>query len=130
MLAKGLLKHEENTLRSAVCLLLFAFLALNGTAAEAAGITALAVNPYGGEETDMDTVSWFISGGNAFLFLPADTDLPAAKVYFTAADEVTLDGEAIVSGGNNGGSSGVSFWQRILDWFRQIFSVIAGRFKR
>ena len=103
-----------------------------GSAAFAAngGIDSLKINPYGGDESAIDTIAWYASGGRYFLFLPADTDLPAAKVYFTAADEVTLDGEAIVSGGNNGGSSGVSFWQLILDWVRQIFSVIAGRFKR
>ena len=33
------------------------------------GIAALKVNPYGGEETDIDTVSWFLSGETYFLFL-------------------------------------------------------------
>lgn len=56
------------------------------------------MNPYGGEETDIDTINWFVSGGNHFLFLPADTDLAMAKVYLTASGEVTLDGEPIVSG--------------------------------
>ena len=67
--------------------------------AEDAGITAFSVNPYGGEEDAIDTISWFVSGGNRFLFLPADTDLTAAKLYFTADGDVTLDGDALVSGG-------------------------------
>ena len=62
------------------------------------GVTALRVNPYGGEETDIDTVDWFVSGGSHFLFLPADVDLTAAKVYFTASGDVTLDGAPIASG--------------------------------
>ena len=68
--------------------------------AETSGVTALKVNPYGGEETDFDTVSWFASGGARFLFLPADVDLTAAKVYFTATGAVTLAGAPIVSGGS------------------------------
>ena len=62
------------------------------------GITALSVNPYGGSASDIDTVDWFISGGNHFLFLPADVDLNTAKVYLTASGSVTLDGAAIASG--------------------------------
>ena len=66
--------------------------------AESAGIDTLKINPYGGEEAAIDTVSWYASSGKYFLFLPADTDLTAAKVYFTASDDVTLDGEPVVSG--------------------------------
>ena len=62
------------------------------------GVAALKINPYGGEETDIDTVSWFVSGGNHFLFLPADADITAAKIYFTASDDVTLDGVPVVPG--------------------------------
>ena len=66
--------------------------------AEGAGIDVLKINPYGGEEAAIDTVSWYASSGKYFLFLPADTDLTAAKVYFTASDDVTVDGMPIASG--------------------------------
>ena len=68
--------------------------------ADDTGIVSLAVNPYGGEETAPETISWFVSGGGYFLFLPAGTDLTAAKVYVTAAGDVELDGAAVVSGGD------------------------------
>ncbi len=42
--------------------------------AEDAGVTAFSVNPYGGAEDAIDTVRWFVSGGNRFLFLPAHAD--------------------------------------------------------
>ena len=66
--------------------------------AASTGIEVLKINPYGGAEGDMDTISWFSSSGVYFLFLPADTDPATAKVYFDAAGDVTLDGEAIASG--------------------------------
>ena len=66
--------------------------------AEDGGIATLKINPYGGDESAMDTVSWYSSSGKCFMFLPADTDLDAAKVYFNASAEVTLDGETIESG--------------------------------
>ena len=47
----------------------------------------------------MDTISWYSTNGKYFLFLPADVNLSAAKVYFTASGEVKLDGTPIVSGG-------------------------------
>ena len=63
-----------------------------------AGVETLKINPYGGEEAAIDTVSWFASSGKYFLFLPADVDLNTAKVYFTVSGDVTLDGAAIASG--------------------------------
>ena len=66
--------------------------------AASTGIEVLKINPYGGAEADMDTISWFASSSIYFLFLPADTDPATAKVYFDAAGDVTLDGEAIASG--------------------------------
>ncbi len=62
------------------------------------GITALKINPYGGDETDIDTVKWFASSGKYFLFLPADINLTEAKVYVAASGNVTLDGAPVVSG--------------------------------
>ena len=90
-------------MKKLISLLLAAIMLLSLTPAVFAaetGVTALSVNPYGGEETDIDTVDWFVSGGNHFLFLPADVALNTAKVYFTASGDVTLDGAAIASGGN------------------------------
>ena len=84
----------------AVLLSFLMLLSLCPAAAMAAtGIGTLKINPYGGEESAIDTVSWFVSGGQYFLFLPADVDLTAAKVYFTASGDVALDGAAIASGG-------------------------------
>ena len=80
-----------------LALLLLAFCAVPAFAA-GEGVAALKINPYGGDEADIDTVKWFASSGKYFLFLPADTDLSAAKVYFTASDDVTLDGAPLVSG--------------------------------
>ena len=67
-------------------------------AADSAGLSALKVNPYGGAETDMETVCWYSSGSGYFLFLPADTELEAARVYLTAEEPVTLDGSPLRSG--------------------------------
>ena len=67
--------------------------------ADSTGIASFCVNPYGGEESAMDTISWYSTNGKYFLFLPADVDLSVAKVYFTASGEVKLDGTPIVSGG-------------------------------
>lgn len=63
------------------------------------GIEALSINPYGGAEDEIDTLSWYAASGMYFLFLPADTELSEAKVYFTASGEVKLDGSPLVSGG-------------------------------
>ena len=80
-----------------LALLLLAFCAVPSFAA-GEGITVLQINPYGGDEADSDTVKWFASSGKYFLFLPADTGLSAAKVYFTASGDVTLDGAPVVFG--------------------------------
>ncbi len=90
------LHHEKDDL-CFLALLLLAFCAVPAFAADG-GITVLQINPYGGDEADIDTVKWFASSGKYFLFLPADTDLSAAKVYFTASNDVTLDGAPVVSG--------------------------------
>ncbi len=67
--------------------------------AQGQGIEALKINPYGAEESSVDTVAWYGASGEYFLFLPADADLSAAKVYFSADAQVTLDGAPLVSGG-------------------------------
>ena len=80
-----------------LALLLLSFCAVPAFAADGE-ITALKINPYGGDEAAVDTISWFVSSGKYYLFLPADTDLTAAKVYFSASDDVTLDGAPVASG--------------------------------
>ena len=87
----------KKTISIILAALMLLFLALPASAADA-GIEALKINPYGGGENDIDTVSWFVSSGKYFLFLPADIDLSAAKVYFSAPDAVTLDGAPVASG--------------------------------
>ncbi|MBR3096032.1 MAG: hypothetical protein IKH12_10625, partial [Clostridia bacterium] len=53
-----------------LALLLLAFCAVPAFAA-GEGVAALKINPYGGDEADIDTVKWFASSGKYFLFLPA-----------------------------------------------------------
>ncbi|MBR3552131.1 MAG: CotH kinase family protein [Clostridia bacterium] len=69
-------------------------------AAEDAGIETLKISPYGGDADAPDTVSWYTAGGASFLFLPAETDPAAAKVWFTASGDVTLDGDVLTNGGS------------------------------
>ena len=87
-------------MKKSIFLLLTALLlfSLCAGAYAAGGIDVLKINPYGEDEAAIDTVSWYVSSGKYFLFLPADTDLTAAKVYFTASDDVTIDGAPVVSG--------------------------------
>ena len=79
-------------------LLLLCIGAVPALAAGDNGITALKINPYGGDEADVDTVSWFASSGKYFVFLPSDTEPDSAAVYFTASGDVTLDGVPVSSG--------------------------------
>ena len=86
-------------------MLLFAFLcclllaaAVWGEEPAEAGIAVLKINPYGGEEVSIDTVFWHRTQDRAFLFLPAGTDPAAARLYFSAEGEVTLDGTPVISG--------------------------------
>ncbi|MBR5410488.1 MAG: CotH kinase family protein [Clostridia bacterium] len=89
----------KKLLSAALALLLLLSVLSPVVAEDAAGIGAFAVNPYGGAEDAMDTVSWYSTSGQYYLFLPADLDMDAAIVYFTASDGVTLDGAPITSGG-------------------------------
>ena len=65
---------------------------------------------------------------------PTDPEEPTSEPTTEPASEPTSEpvtGPVTEpSGGNNGGGSGVSLWQRIIDWFRHIFAVIAGWFGR
>ncbi len=81
-------------------LLCTALCVLSVSAAEDAspGLENLKVNPYGGEESDVDTICWYVTGGNCFLFLPADVNLEEAKLYLDTQNEVTLDGAPVSSG--------------------------------
>ena len=67
--------------------------------AEEGELTVLKVNPYGGEETDIDTVEWFVRSGKYYVFLPSDAAPDGVTVYYTATADVTLDGETLVCGG-------------------------------
>ncbi len=59
---------------------------------------SLSVNPYGGAQDDIDTVSWYETDGVYYLFMPADVKADKLTVYFEPECEVTVNGEAIVSG--------------------------------
>ncbi len=83
-----------------IILTLIMVLTLCPSAFAAAEIESLKVNPYGGKETALDTLSWYNSSGKYFLFLPSDTDFGAMKVYFTAGGTVKMDGAALTSGGS------------------------------
>ena len=80
-------------------LLCLGLCALGVSAAEDAspGLRTLKVNPYGNAEDAVDTICW-VSGSKYFLFLPADADLQAAKLYLQAGGPVTLDGLPVASG--------------------------------
>ena len=90
------MKKLISILFAVLCLTLAA---LTVSAAEP-GLEMLKVNPYGGEEADIDTVRWYETGGQYFLFLPADVDMNAAKLYFQAEATVLLDGKALENGGS------------------------------
>ena len=90
------MKKLISILFAVLCLTLAA---LTVSAAEP-GLEMLKVNPYGGEEADIDTVRWYETGGQYFLFLPADVDMNAAKLYFQAEETVLLDGKALENGGS------------------------------
>ena len=81
-----------------LCLLMLLSFAPAAFAAD--GLESLQINPYGGARDDIDTVSWFVSGGRYFLFLPADFSLSSAKAYFTSSGPVTVDGAELVPGGS------------------------------
>ena len=60
------------------------------------GINYVRINPYGHEETDIDTVEWFLhKDGNYYIFLPADFDIKNAKIYISASHTVFLRGGKI-----------------------------------
>ena len=82
-----------------LALLCLALAALTVSAA-GSGLELLQVNPYGGQAADPETVSWYQRSGSFFLFLPADTDPAAAKLYYQAQDSVLLDGSPLVNGGS------------------------------
>ena len=93
------MKKTLSVLLAVLMLLCAAPFAFAAGAGQSQGHDSLKVNPYGGEEAAIDTVRLFTSGERSFLFLPADADPAAAKVYFTA-DGMTLDGEPMISGGS------------------------------
>ena len=87
-----------------------------GASVSASGGTlrSFGVAPFGGAARDSDLVLWWAaddggdeaagegSEGDAgkmrYLFLPADTDLESAKLYYSAEGTVTVDGSEVISG--------------------------------
>ena len=90
------MKKPITILLAALCL----FLAALSVSAAGSGLEMLKVNPYGGKEAAMETISWYQTGGRYFLFLPADLDPDAAKLYYQAEGSVLLDGKALANGGS------------------------------
>ncbi len=76
------------------------------------------INPYGGEEDSIETVSWYWGDESVFLFLPANTDPDTARVYFSAGGEVLLDDETVISGES---ASGFTAGDHILSCGDQIY---------
>ena len=74
--------------------LLFVFL----VSAEETGISELSVSFEAGESAE--SVSWWETSGQYFIFLPADADTETIKLDFTASGDVTLDGNTVNSGDN------------------------------
>ena len=58
-------------------------------------VFSLEINPYGGEQDSIDTVSWYKNAEGYYLFLPADFEPDSAKVYVSSAAE--LDGDMITA---------------------------------
>ena len=82
-----------------ICLCLMMSLTVCAPAfASGSEVVSFAVNPYGGGADAIDTFSWFAKDDAYYLFLPADTDLNTAKVWFDASGAVTLDGAVIENG--------------------------------
>ena len=50
----------------------------------------LKINPYNGVEDSIDTVAWYKSGQEYYLFLPADCDRSALTVYLDGADKIRV----------------------------------------
>lgn len=67
---------------------------------QAGSIDSFSVNPYGGDEAAIDTIRWYSAKESYYLFLPSDTNLADAKIYFSAVGTVLLDGAVIESGEN------------------------------
>ena len=83
----------------------------SASVSESAGaLRSFGVAPFGGETGDSDLVLWWTAGGSSegdtgedagkmrYLFLPADTDLKSAKLYFSADGTVKVDGSEVTSG--------------------------------
>ena len=74
---------------------------------ETGGISTFAVAPFAGSIEDDNLVLWWSSDRASdteeerrgwFLFLPSDTDLNRAKIYYSAEGQVAVDGALIASG--------------------------------
>lgn len=64
--------------------------------ADEAGISELSVSFEAGTSTE--SVNWWESAGQYFIFLPSDADTDTVKLGFTASGDVKLDGKAVKSG--------------------------------
>lgn len=70
------------------CILIFVSAFLSDVYAEDIGIKYLKINPYGNTIDAIDTISWYASDDQYFIFLPSDTVLSSAKVYLSASNDV------------------------------------------
>lgn len=50
----------------------------------------LKVNPFGNEESSIDTIEWYKDGLNYYLFLPAECDTSALTVYFNGGNTIKV----------------------------------------
>lgn len=90
------MKRFKRILSVVLSLVILGSLAIPAFAAEETGITDLSATVSIGEK--LLSVSWWEASGKHFLFLPADADLSAVTLNFTASSEVTFDGEALPDG--------------------------------
>ncbi len=61
-------------------------------------IRSFAVAPYSGSARDDDLVFWHEAEDRHYLFLPSDTDLDAARVYYSSSETVSVDGTGLEPG--------------------------------
>ena len=88
-------------MKKIVCLLgMIILLVAMGSAvyAEDGPIKKVSVNPYGGEISDIDVVSWEELSNGYYLFLPSDTDPAKARIWVSSSGYVSLDGKPLTSG--------------------------------
>lgn len=91
------------TIKKLICIILCVFMLLGAYApvfAEDAGISSFSFKASTEKKSKDDTITWYYNSieRKYYLFVPANTDLGNLTVYFTASDNVFVDGKEIENG--------------------------------